>query len=377
MRLLFVSHSAELMGAERSLLTIVREAAGVRGHDVVVTVPGPGPLIPALTDAGARVRVLPTHLWMGRRFNPAVGSVRSMQALSSVPRYRAFIAETAPDVVVTNSAVVPAGAFAARGLGIPHVWTVRESLLTNPSLRSALPRRSIARIIGERSERVVAISRFVADQLTSAAPGVAEKITIIPPSIAPPAAPSGARAAGPPARLVLLGHFAAEKGQADAIAALGGCARAGHKLALRLAGVGADGRTHAESLAAEHGVSDLVEILEWTDDTAALYAWADATLMLSRNEAFGRVTVESLMHEVPVIGYRAGATTEILAEGGGLLVEPGVEQLTAALVELAAHRDGYERLRDEAAVRGQALRTAKPSAATFADFLEQLRRPPS
>ncbi|MGC4894581.1 glycosyltransferase family 4 protein [Micromonospora sp. DT31] len=381
MHLLFVSHSAELMGAERSLVALVREAAQVRGHRITVTLPAAGPLESELTAAGAAVTVLPTRLWMGRRHLGPVGVLRSVQALASVPRYRRFLRRARPDLVVTNSAVVPAGAIAARLAGVRHVWTVRESLLTNPSLRSALPRRTIARIIAARSVGVVAISRYVAGQLLAAAPGVGAKLRVVPPSVEPgavrPPAPSGGH--GPAgahglARLVLLGRFTPEKGQADAIEALGHCLRAGCPLRLTLAGVGDPVAQRAvRELAERHGVGHLVDVSAWADDPYPLYAAADATLMLSRNEAYGRVTVESLMAGTPVIGYRAGATTELLTDGGGVLVEPDAGALARALLDLAADAGAVGRLRSAAARRAGELTAAPSSAPQFVSYLEELR----
>src|SRR5687767_5961226 len=104
------------MGADRSLLAAVREAA--RRHRVSVILPVDGPLRGALARAGAEVVTLPSRPWMGRRHNVVVGSVRMVQALLSVPRYRRYLARVRPDLVVTNSAVTPAGALAARTLGI-------------------------------------------------------------------------------------------------------------------------------------------------------------------------------------------------------------------------------------------------------------------
>ncbi|MFI5834917.1 glycosyltransferase family 4 protein [Micromonospora sp. NPDC051300] len=378
MHLLFVSHSAELMGAERSLVALVREAARVRGHRVTVTLPASGPLESALTEAGAAVTVLPTRLWMGRRHRGPVGVVRSVQALASVPRYRRFLRRARPDVVVTNSAVVPAGAFAARLAGVRHVWTVRESLLTNPSLRSALPRRTIARIIAARSDGVVAISRYVADQVLAAAPDAGPKLRIVAPPVEPRAARprSGGHEPGTAglARLVLLGRFTPEKGQADAVEALGRCLRAGRPLRLTLAGVGDPAAQRAvRDLAERHGVGDLVDVREWVDDPYPLYAAADATLMLSRNEAFGRVTVESLTAGTPVIGYRAGATTELLADGGGVLVAPDAGELARTLLGLAADPDAVGRLRSAAARRAGALAAAPSPASRFLSYLEDPR----
>ncbi|MDG4802579.1 glycosyltransferase family 4 protein [Micromonospora sp. WMMD980] len=378
MHLLFVSHSAELMGAERSLVALVREAARVRGHRVTVTLPAAGPLESELTGAGAAVAVLPTRLWMGRRHRGPVGVVRSVQALASVPRYRRFLRRARPDLVVTNSVVVPAGALAARSAGVRHVWTVRESLLTNPSLRCALPRRTIARIVAARSDGVVAISRYVAEQLLAAAPDAAPKLRVVPPAVEPRAAPppAGAREPVTPglAKLVLLGRFTPEKGQADAVEALGRCLRAGRPLRLTLAGVGDPAARRAvRELAERHGVGHLVDVHAWVDDPYPLYAAADATLMLSRNEAFGRVTVESLLAGTPVIGYRAGATTEILADGGGVLVAPDPGELARTLLGLAADADAVGRLRSAAARRAGALAAVPSSASRFVSYLEELR----
>ena len=51
---LVVHPSSDLYGADRMLLESVRQLVDVHG-DVVVAVPGPGPLVPRLLEAGARV----------------------------------------------------------------------------------------------------------------------------------------------------------------------------------------------------------------------------------------------------------------------------------------------------------------------------------
>lgn len=377
MHILFVSHSADLMGAERSLLALVREAVQARGHRVTVALPADGPLHAEVAGLGADVAILPTRLWMGRRHNLGVGTARLLQAAASVARYRRHVARARPDVVVSNSAVVPAGAFAARMAGVPHVWVVRESLLTNPSLRSALPRPAIARTIARLADGVVAISEYVRGQLLSVAPAARPKLRVIPPSIVPRVTsfePRAERDGHKLERLVLLGRHTPEKGQRDAIEALGICVSRGRSFELELAGVGGpEARQALRDLALAHGVGGLVHTSEWTDDPYPLYSWADATLMLSRNEAYGRVTVESLMSGTPVIGFRSGATTEILAGGGGVLVEPSAGALAEAVLELAVNGEAFGRLQADAIRRGEQLNSAPSSASTFIAYLEELQ----
>ena len=46
-----------------------------------------------------------------------------------------------------------------------------------------------------------------------------------------------------------------------------------------------------------------------------IYKRIDVLLMCSRSEAFGRVTIEAMLRKIPVIGYAAGGTTELIDEG--------------------------------------------------------------
>jgi glycosyltransferase involved in cell wall biosynthesis len=367
--LVLVGHSAGLMGAELSMAAVVAEA--VKRHRVTVLLPADGPLRSRL--AGAEVVVLPTRLWMGRRHGLLVGSARIVQAWWSTRRYRAFLMRARPDLVVTNSAVVPAGALAARRLGLPHVWVVRESLLTNPSLRSALPRAAVARAIAHWSGGVIAVSRYVSEQMVSAAPAVAGRIRVINSPVEPPLVELKRPPTGPLRSVLLLGRYSAEKGQRAAIEAVGACAAQGFPVRLTLAGVHGDAeRAELSKLARRHGAA--VDIVGYTADTAALYGRADATLMLSRNEAFGRVTLESLMCGTPVVGFRAGATTEILEAGGGLLVEPSAPALAEALLGLASDQAAYAGLAAAANRRQRQLAGAPSTAAEFVAHLESFVR---
>ncbi len=372
MKIVFVSHSSGLMGAERSLLALVSEAAKVRGHRVTVLTPSFGPLCDQLAGSGAEVVVLATRLWMGHRHNPIVGGLRMAQAAASVARYRRYLRQSRPDVVVTNSAVIPAGALAAALIGVRHIWIVRESLLTNPSLRCAMPRRAVARSISALAHRVVAISEYVASQLLTAAPGLLGRIEIIPPAVELPG-PVAGHTGRALRRLILVGQACDEKGQRDAIEAVASCAEEGQRFELKLVGVGHDkAAQELARYAQSRGVGELVQFVGWANDPRHFYEWADATLMLSRNEAYGRVTVESLLSGTPIIGYRAGATSEILASGGGLLIEPDAAALAKEMRLLASDPGLFGRLRAEASRRGHELASGPSASAAFIAFLEDV-----
>lgn len=65
-----------------------------------------------------------------------------------------------------------------------------------------------------------------------------------------------------------------------------------------------------------------VSIIAFHKDVRIFYAAIDACVMASKSETFGMVSVEALANGLPVIGSKAGGTTEILANGCfGLLFE--------------------------------------------------------
>ena len=219
---------------------------------------------------------------------------------------------------------------------------------------------------------MVAISEYVASQLLTAAPRLRGRIEIIAPAVelATPPAPMTERVLK---RLVLVGRASDEKGQRDAVEAVAICAEEGVAFELKLVGVGEGNAAQELARYAEsRGVGELVGFVGWTDDPRHFYEWADATLMLSRNEAYGRVTVESLLSGTPIIGYRAGGTSEILADGGGALVEPHAAALAKEMRLLAGHPDTFMRLRAEAVKRGGELASGPSAAAKFVAFLEDL-----
>jgi len=60
----------------------------------------------------------------------------------------------------------------------------------------------------------------------------------------------------------------------------------------------------------------------------------DLSVSTHRNEGFGIVHIESLANLTPVVAYNVGGYVEMLRDGGGRLVEGGVEELAGAVATL-------------------------------------------
>jgi glycosyltransferase involved in cell wall biosynthesis len=98
-----------------------------------------------------------------------------------------------------------------------------------------------------------------------------------------------------------------------------------------------------ESRVRETGLEALVQFLGFREDVAELLAAADIALHASTTpEPFGRVLVEAMAHSVPVIASKLGGPAEIVTEGSGLLFDPEdsgeLAQLLGTLVSDPARR---------------------------------------
>jgi glycosyltransferase involved in cell wall biosynthesis len=79
-------------------------------------------------------------------------------------------------------------------------------------------------------------------------------------------------------------------------------------------------RTHAE----RGGVADRTHFLGFRSEIPILMRAVDVVVHTSTSaEPFGRVIVEGMLARKPVVATRAGGAIEILANGAGILVEPG------------------------------------------------------
>ena len=63
----------------------------------------------------------------------------------------------------------------------------------------------------------------------------------------------------------------------------------------------------------KNGFQDRILMKGYVKEMDLLYSTLDITLMFSKNEAFGRVTIESMLRGVPVLAYNGGGSIEIIS----------------------------------------------------------------
>ena len=341
LKVVFASHGSTLDGgAERSLLEIaVALKRDGRVHPLV-TVPREGPLAAALRAESIPATVLPTPWWARR---DATGAARRFQVAHAIGRsvvpWARWLRDVRPDVVVTNTAVIPTPALACKPAGVPHVWWLHEFVTRDHGLSYVLGEPLSQRSVGRLSAVVMANSRAVRDHFSP--PIAAHKTRVIYPGVEGfDATPNTVDPLG--LRVLLLGRLTRAKGVALALEAASSLRDEGTTVLLRLVGpISATFKEELDRLVAALGIADSVEIRGATMAPQAEFAWANVVLMCSLEEAFGRVTVEALKSGRPVVGSRSGGTPELIREGmNGLLFSPGDPRELASVLRRLAKEPG-------------------------------------
>jgi glycosyltransferase involved in cell wall biosynthesis len=336
-------HSSGLAGAELSLFFCVKRMVA-EGMQVHVFLPRPGPLAEKLLEFQGDIEIeyLPLRWWMGKRQRHIIGFIRTVQSLWDTLGVLVLLKKLQPEVVLTISSVTPAPLIASKILKIPNVLTLGESLKSNPTLKSFLPKKLIALLIHKCSDRVLSCSKFVADQY-----GLKSEIAY--PEIEEFYVRKPTQRALTNPHMVMLGSYSFEKGQDLAIEVARHLLDEDFKFNLVFYGWGDEKLLlKLERKVIHYGLGSQVTFMPQTKNVLDVLSKATLSLVFSKNEAFGKVTLESLSQGTPVIGVDAGGTSEILNQGGGLLVPPEPNLIAQTIVDLLNSPQAFGELQQSA-----------------------------
>ena len=316
--------SVELYGSD---LQLVETAAGCvdAGADVVVVLPGEGPLAERMRGVGARVETLDMPVLRKAHLTPrgivALG-VGTLRALGPMTR---LIRRVRPDAVLVNTLTIPAWLVAARLAGVAPVCHVHEA---EADARWVVRVGLAAPLLLARD--VVVNSVAARDVVVSAVPALGRRTRVVyngvpgPPDV--PVADGGAGAAPGTAHVVLVGRLSPRKGSDVALEAVALLRGTGRDVRLTLCGsVFAGYEWFEDQLRVRAAADDLagaVDLVGYADPWE-WFARGDVVVVPSRVEPFGNVAVQAMLAGRPVVVSRTQGLAEIVKDGEtGLLVRP-------------------------------------------------------
>ena len=343
MKVLYVNHTGQVSGGEKSLLELVRGASPLVSP--IVACPD-GPLVDALRELGVpRVSIrgmdagLKVHPWHTTR---AISDIaRSANAIRAAACHR--------DVGVVHANSIRAGLLAtliADRHRRPTIVHLRDRL--PPSQLSNLTLRMIS-----RADFLIANSRYTAASLHQAGVACTHRVMGNPVDLDrfDPARidRSAARAALGITEgdyvAVVLAQITPWKGQEEAIRAIARVRGRHRNVRLLLAGSAKfvakttryDNRSYLAGLhrlVDELQLRDHVKFLGECNDVPSLLRATDTLLIPSWEEPFGRSMIEAMAMRVPVIATTVGGPVEVITDRqDGLLVPPRNPEAWARAIE--------------------------------------------
>jgi glycosyltransferase involved in cell wall biosynthesis len=345
MKVTYVSHTAVVSGAERSLIDLL-DALAQRVEPLLATPDGRlqelarehGIATTPLTGTAGSLRLHPLH------------TPRALAEITLTARQvRRAVTTAGSQLVHANSIRAGIVLALARLRNTPTIVHVRDCLPPGRVSDATL------RLLGATATTVVANSRYTADSVLAAAPRArvevvhnAVDLARFDPSRIDRAAVRArlgvALATGRRPLLGVVAQVTPWKGQQTAIEALALLREQGVDADLLLVGsakfVAASTRfaneeyvAYLRALVASSGLEDRVHWLGEREDVPEIMGALDVLLLPSWEEPFGRAVVEAMAMRVPVVATSVGGPREIIDDGHeGRLVAPRDPQAWAAAI---------------------------------------------
>ncbi len=371
-RVLYVNHTSDVSGAERSLLDLLRALP----PDVEPTVACPaGDLTDRLRRGGFTVVAI-GGVDASLRLHP-VWTTRAVAGMTrTAVRLRSIARDAGTDLVHANS--IRAGlltTLAARLGGPPTVVHLRDRLPVGrvSSVTMRILARGSAGIVANSAYTLDGIDRFRSRAIRQVIHSPVDVDRFRPGAIDRAAIRARLDLTDAWPVLGVIGQLTPWKGQDDAIRAAALLRREFPRLRLLLVGSAkfVHAQTRHDNHAYEAGLHRLVDELAMRthvtflgerEDIPEILAALDLSLVPSWDEPFGRVVGEALAAGVPAVATSVGGPREIINDGvNGLLLPPRQPAMWATAVSTLLANPS----------RLEAMRVAGPIFAGSALSLEQ------
>lgn len=282
---------------------------------------------------------------------------------TSRDKVTSYSEEQKADLIHTNTILNQEGAFAARALGLPHVWHLREMLGEGNPFRLPIEGKAFGGFMETHCSKLIANSHVAATQIKN---WVSKEILEI--------VPNG----------IELKRFALiqprKKTDKIVIAMVGNltsrvkkhllfieaAALVDKTLPLQFRIYGHDPTNNGQIRHDEYawnlqesvrqkGLTDMFSFKGFVDDPVRIMREIDILLHPAHQESFGRIVVEAMAAGLPVIGVKGGGVGEIVIDGEtGLLAKPdNVKELAAHIERLAKDESFRKELGQKGRVRAQ------------------------
>ncbi len=387
LKILFITHYTALYGANKSLLNLL-EGIKEYGVEPLLIVPAYGDLCDVLEEKKIPYLIQQFDWWTGvipklpdnrlKRIKAKVkgwklNRLRRKNNLKNLVLLNQKIIDFKPDFVYSNSSVFNFGLMYGEKYNIPHIWYLRESQ-EQYNLKWFYRLNYINKTFNS-SEIILAVSNFLKENyykknkiqnikvLYNGVLGVQALLKLDQLRKVKPENKSENVVFG------IVGLLHPKKGQEDAIRAFNSVIKQYPDSRLLIVGLG-DQRP-LRKLVKELELSENVEFRGHISDPFEAFLEMDVCLMCSRMEGLGRVTIEAMASNIPVIGYKEGGTIELIQEYiTGLFYESDYNHLAKKMIYLIENKEQRIKMGNKGREVFEQKYTSEIYAKNFMEILE-------
>lgn len=327
--ILFISYGKGIYGANSSLLALSNYLRTNCNINPIFITPFKGDFYEKLNSLNYEVINLPWEGWVHVKSISFVKKLTLIlyRRIRNIFFFRKIFEEIRTkniDLIHTNNSVTDLGLFLSKKLNKPHIWYFREFLEEDYGLTFDLGQKYSNSCISKYSDKIICNSKAVKlkhkKQLTK------EPIVIyngIDPNLFH--SKQKVMTTGK-IKIAMVGLISEGKNQIEVLKALNFLeVQIIQNLEIHFVGRG-NGKTIEElkNYIKENNFAKNIIFHNHLEDIPSFLSEMDFGIISSKNEAFGRVTVEYMLAGLPVIGSDSGGTTEIIKHNvTGYLYEPG------------------------------------------------------
>lgn len=381
-RILFISPSADIGGAEMSLLVLLN-GLNASTYRRLLLMPEEGPLGDRAKAMGCEVIIAPfSPMSLERQLSASVAN--SLRSARQIPQLTRLLSEVEPDLIHINSYRVGVPfTLAARHLRIPTIWHIRD-------IPESKYKKTVLKWTTRLPDKVIAISHAVAASLGIERQRTAVVIYNGVEFTQYEEAPVGKFRAelnlsDNEVLLCTIGQLIPMKGQHLLLRSFAQLQDCGHlHLAIvggKVASAWADERATEAYIASlhqfvqEHDLSARVTFTGFRSDIPTILQDCDLYVHAhTTREPFGRVLVEAMAAKKPVVAPRRGGIPEIVVDGEtGILYEPpSSAALTDALKRALATKAQWPTMGESGYRRAKARFSAPQYVDAVSTLYEEL-----
>lgn len=324
MNICYIAHDSNLTGANRSLLDIL-SCCKSNGIKPLVILPKKGKIEIKLQEMNIEYKVIRytgniKSSFLKNILKNAINTVAAIKISRLLKEYKI-------DIAHNNSILIDVGMKAAKKINIPYVCHIREFGMEDHNLEFINENKLYNYL--ESANAVIAISKSVYKKFSNLVPKANMLLIYNGVNLDEHIQSNKKIFINDKVNLLLAGRICNGKGQLDAVKAINHLVNKENitNIRLNIVGEGIKGDDYLDQInnyISQNKLENYVNIQSFTDNLRSIRSICDIGLICSKNEAFGRVTVETMLSNELAIGANTAGTAELIQDKKtGLLYDEG------------------------------------------------------